>query len=201
MRSWCGQRLGAELGTEVWFVPVASKAGKETTARVLALCKSLPVQWCPEGERKGLKLVFGASHESQAGTGGQIQQSPVCSALGRGTAQASTALLAETCSVPAPVLLATLQESLRCFFCSWYSVIFCWKYTVDKKRSCAVTKHRKCQSCRIHAPLLVHGAEQQGAGRARLRGCHPGDGGIEVVAIPPSAPHPPQMGFVTLGLA
>lgn len=90
VRSWCGQRLGAELGTEVWFVPVASKAGKETTACVLALCKSLPVQRCPEGERKGLKLVFGAFHESQAGTGGQIQQSPACSALGQGMAQAST---------------------------------------------------------------------------------------------------------------
>lgn len=125
----------------------------------------------------------------------------LCPWTGHGSSWHSAVLLAETCSVPALMLPAVLQESLRCFFCSWYSVIFCWKYTVDKKRSFAVTKYRKCQSCRIHAPLLVHGAERQDAGRARLCGCHPGEGGIEVVAVPPSALHPPQMSFIKLGLA
>lgn len=97
-----------------------------------------PVQRCPEGKGKGQKPVLGAFHESQAG---RTQQNPESSALGWAQME-HTALLG---AVPS----GCSQESLRCFFCCWYSVIFCWKYAVGTERWFVVSK--QCQSCDICA--------------------------------------------------
>lgn len=112
----------------LWFVPVTGKMGKEITARSLPPCQRVfQRNDALREKRKGrnwcsvlpTRLV---SHR--------------CEGIGRIQHVLPLALV-ETCWVPAPLLCpqAGLQESLRCFFCSWYCVIFCWKYAVDEKRS------------------------------------------------------------------
>lgn len=86
--------------------------------------------------------MFGAahaSHESQMGRNRRTDPAEsrvLCPWTGHVSSLRSVVPLAGICSVPALLLCsqAGLQESLRCFFCSWYSVIFCWKYAVDEKR-------------------------------------------------------------------
>ena len=140
--------------------------------------------------------MFGAahaSHKSQMGRNRRTdpaESSVLCPWAGRASSLRSVVLLAGTCSVPALLLgsRAGLQESLRCFFCSWYSVIFCWKYAVDEKRSSEKCKRSGWGGYRAAQPESWRVRLQPGSQTVLGYGQpHPGEdpGKIGVVAIPP----------------
>lgn len=147
---------------------------------------------CPEEKEKSWKLVFGAAHTAHESRMGRnwwtdpteagvlcpwMRQSPCC-----------VVLLAVT------LLQARLQESLRCFFCSWYSVIFRWKYAVGEERWLVRGKRWAAQSwegrCTPGAKLCwVMG----NCGQVRT------PGKSRIVAVPPHPSHLPKTGFIMLG--
>lgn len=88
----------------------------------------------------------GAAQEPQVGRN-RVQ----CAAAGRDV----SVLVLLLCSQAGP------QESLWCFFCSWYSFIFCWKYAVEEKRSWCV--EWETQGCT--APVLDYGHPERTQGK------------------------------------
>lgn len=135
--------------------------------------------------------MFGAahaSHESQTGGNrrtGPAESGALCPRTGHVSSLRSVVLLAGTCSVPALLRCsqAGLQESLRCFFCSWYSVIFCWKYAVDEEKVVSETEAFGLGRMRGCAVRVRPGS------RTVLVQLHPGEmGGVAIPPLPVTYP-------------
>lgn len=124
-----GQGLCRATHWESQSVPGATTSRKEIPAWCWFCAKSFPVQGCSEEERVGLVLSAAeAAQEFQVGRN-RLQ----CGAAGRDLSILVLLLCSQEslwCFSP-----SGLQESLWCFFCSWYSIIFCWKYAVEEKSS------------------------------------------------------------------